>query len=178
MQIFTNNVWTEDNNYFEEEYPVEGKIETKLSDILDDNVDQKYFLDKKVAEKIVNHRKDYMEHLYKLVCEYLSGEDTEETESYGCNSGVNNGAQKTFAIKETCVCIIESHPCLVGYRKNKKTYIRKMTPNENRKAQGFPEGYVTINWFNDNFEYRMWGGGVALPCAQFVLKRVKENDAV
>lgn len=95
--------------------------------------------------------------------------------------------------------------------------VRRLTPLECCRLQGFPDGYSTpihierisaedslfwenvrkthatatgkkytpcksieslTKWYNnlhtDSSEYKMWGNGIALPCAAFVLKRIAE----
>lgn len=101
-------------------------------------------------------------------------------------------------------------------RDSRKYIVRRLTPLECCRLQGFPDGwddipekqqftdedvefwngvrstYARINgkaykptksgsllrWYNklgaDSARYKMWGNGIALPCAEFVLGRVKE----
>lgn len=109
------------------------------------------------------------------------------------------------------------HDLIVEHRKPPRKYIiRRLTPLECCRLQGFPDGwgipdakdalndveadfwenvrktYAGINgkaykpmkresltkWYNalhtDNAEYKMWGNGIALPCAAFVLGGVAE----
>ena len=101
---------------------------------------------------------------------------------------------------------------------NRKYIVRRLTPLECCRLQGFPDGwdeipdkqqftdeeaefwngvrstYARINgnaykpakrgsilrWYNklgaDSARYKMWGNGIALPCAEFVLGRIAEHE--
>lgn len=98
----------------------------------------------------------------------------------------------------------------------RKYIVRRLTPLECNRLQGFPDGWGTlpeitsmassiafwervrrtfalamgkkyipfkneaaaIKWYNklrtDTAEYKMWGNGIALPCASFVIQRIME----
>lgn len=55
------------------------------------------------------------------------------------------------------------------------TYIvRRITPLECCRLQGFPDWWCEDIPHKDTPEYRMWGNGVALPCVLYVLEGVAE----
>ena len=61
-------------------------------------------------------------------------------------------------------------------RPPRKYIVRRLTPTECARLQGFPDtwGDVLVKGkpHSDSAEYKMWGNGIALPCAVFVLGRI------
>ena len=53
-------------------------------------------------------------------------------------------------------------------------YLRRFTPRECGRLQGFPDWWCADIPHSDTAEYKMWGNGVALPCALFVVYGVAE----
>lgn len=57
---------------------------------------------------------------------------------------------------------------------NRKYIIRRLTPLECCRLQGFPDWWENdVNGKTDSKSYKMWGNGIALPCAVDVLWRIK-----
>lgn len=55
------------------------------------------------------------------------------------------------------------------------TYVvRRITPLECCRLQGFPDWWCSDIPHKDTPEYRMWGNGVALPCVLYVLEGISE----
>lgn len=54
----------------------------------------------------------------------------------------------------------------------RKYIVRRMTPLECCRLQGFPDGWCDGVEGSDSAQYRMWGNGIALPCAADVLGRI------
>lgn len=58
----------------------------------------------------------------------------------------------------------------------RKYIVRRLTPTECARLQGFPDhwGDVAVKGkpHSDSAEYKMWGNGIALPCAVFVLGQI------
>lgn len=64
---------------------------------------------------------------------------------------------------------------------NKRKYIvRRLTPTECARLQGFPDWWTDGADGSDSAKYKLWGNGIALPCAEDVLRRIakayKEDD--
>jgi len=58
---------------------------------------------------------------------------------------------------------------------NRKYVLRRLTPTECARLQGFPDWWVDGAEGSDSAIYKMWGNGIALPCAADVIGRlVKE----
>lgn len=60
---------------------------------------------------------------------------------------------------------------------NRKYVLRRLTPTECARLQGFPDWWVDGAEGSDSAIYKMWGNGIALPCAADVIGRLaKELD--
>jgi DNA (cytosine-5)-methyltransferase 1 len=100
---------------------------------------------------------------------------------------------------------------LVVRRKQRKYIVRRLTPTECARLQGFPDTWGELapydgddafwqgvyktaceikgsrympkkdlrKWYNglhtDSAEYKMWGNGIALPCAEYVIRSIKRR---
>ena len=51
--------------------------------------------------------------------------------------------------------------------------IRRLTPLECERLQGFPDGWTALPDASDSARYRALGNSVAIPCVEFVLGRIK-----
>lgn len=56
--------------------------------------------------------------------------------------------------------------------KNRKYIVRRLTPTECARLQGFPDLWCDGANGSDSAQYKLWGNGIALPCAYDVLKRI------
>lgn len=63
---------------------------------------------------------------------------------------------------------------LVVQPKQRKYIIRRLTPLECCRLQGFPDWWDADVEGSDSARYKMWGNGIALPCAADVLRRIAE----
>ena len=52
--------------------------------------------------------------------------------------------------------------------------IRRLTPLECERLQGFPDGWTNIPGASDSARYRALGNSVAIPCVEFILKSLNE----
>lgn len=58
---------------------------------------------------------------------------------------------------------------------NDVTYIvRRLTPTECARLQGFPDWWCADIPHADSAEYKMWGNGVGLPCVLYVMEGIAE----
>ena len=53
-----------------------------------------------------------------------------------------------------------------------KYVVRRLTPLECCRLQGFPDWWEEGVEGSDSARYKMWGNGIALPCAVDVLRRI------
>lgn len=52
--------------------------------------------------------------------------------------------------------------------------IRRLTPLECERLQGFPDGWTNIPGTSDSARYRALGNSVAIPCVEFIMKSLNE----
>lgn len=66
---------------------------------------------------------------------------------------------------------------LVVEPKQRKYIVRRLTPTECARLQGFPDWWCEGLGGSDSAIYKAYGNGLALPCAYDVLRRIaKEYD--
>ena len=66
--------------------------------------------------------------------------------------------------------------CVLEKRNGDRKYIvRRLTPTECGRLQGFPDWWCDGADGSDSAIYKMWGNGIALPCATDVLGRIAEE---
>ena len=58
------------------------------------------------------------------------------------------------------------------YRKERRYVVRRLTPLECCRLQGFPDWWEDGANGSDSARYKMWGNGIALPCAADVMRRI------
>lgn len=63
---------------------------------------------------------------------------------------------------------VSQDKCVVG-RSNR---IRRLTPLECERLQGFPDGWTLIPGASDSVRYKALGNSVAIPCVDFVLRGI------
>lgn len=82
--------------------------------------------------------------------------------SYYKGAGARNGKEREFVAIET--------------EKPKRKYIvRRLTPTECARLQGFPDWWCDGADGSDSAMYKMWGNGIALPCAVDVIGRLAKE---
>lgn len=69
----------------------------------------------------------------------------------------------------------DSRNYLVKKEKPPRKYIvRRLTPTECARLQGFPDWWTDGADGSDSAKYKLWGNGIALPCAEDVLGRIAQ----
>ena len=58
---------------------------------------------------------------------------------------------------------------------NRKYVLRRLTPVECARLQGFPDWWCDGANGSDSSQYKLWGNGVALPCVCDILGRIAEE---
>lgn len=61
---------------------------------------------------------------------------------------------------------------VVEGRKERKYIVRRLTPTECARLQGFPDWWTDGAEGSDSAKYKLWGNGIALPCAADVMRRI------
>ena len=62
-----------------------------------------------------------------------------------------------------------------GEDMERKWIVRRLTPTECGRLQGFPDGWTDDVEGSDSARYKLWGNGIALPCAVDVLGRIAKE---
>lgn len=65
--------------------------------------------------------------------------------------------------------------CIKRMKVKRKYIVRRLTPLECCRLQGFPDWWEDGAEGSDSARYRMWGNGIALPCAADVLGRIAKE---
>lgn len=60
----------------------------------------------------------------------------------------------------------------VSDNSKRKYVLRRLTPTECARLQGFPDWWCDGADGSDSAQYKLWGNGIALPCAYDVLGRI------
>lgn len=70
----------------------------------------------------------------------------------------------------------DNFQCVIQDGKPRRKYIvRRLTPTECARLQGFPDGWTDGAEGSDSAKYKLWGNGIALPCAEDVLGRIADE---
>lgn len=88
-----------------------------------------------------------------LVCQPY--QETVGTIGYSDHKGVNN----QFVSEDKCIVV-------------RRKLIRRLTPLECERLQGYPDGWTDIPGASDSARYKALGNSVAIPCVDFVLKGI------
>lgn len=67
-------------------------------------------------------------------------------------------------------------PVVPANKPHRKYIVRRLTPLECCRLQGFPDWWEDGVEGSDSARYKMWGNGIALPCAVDVLRRITEKS--
>lgn len=52
--------------------------------------------------------------------------------------------------------------------------VRRLTPVECARLQGFPDDWCADIPHSDFAEYKLWGNGMALPCSLYIMEGIEE----
>ena len=87
------------------------------------------------------------------------------------NSEMSNGSALGVAENKAMFTLdtVSPHGVFAEY------VVRRLTPTECARLQGFPDDWGKgVKHYSDSAEYKMWGNGIALPCALFVMKGIRK----
>ena len=82
--------------------------------------------------------------------------------SYYKGAGLRNGAEREYIVERAMP--------------PRKYIVRRLTPLECCRLQGFPDWWEDGADGSDSARYKMWGNGIALPCAVDVLRRIAKAE--
>lgn len=69
----------------------------------------------------------------------------------------------------------QPYMCATQTNPPRRYIVRRLTPLECCRLQGFPDWWEDGADGSDSARYRMWGNGIALPCAADVLGRIAKE---
>jgi len=69
-------------------------------------------------------------------------------------------------------CMHDQQAVVTNGKPPRKYIVRRLTPTECARLQGFPDWWTSGVEGSDSAQYKMWGNGIALPCAVDVLGRI------
>ena len=146
-------------NYFKNEkfeYPIPTDLKITTQDLLDENVGEKYFLTKKISKTILGYgTKGYM---------------VKPTIDLPISKTLTATMHKMHrASQDNYVTDIKNYEINVSDKEN-RINIRKLTPNECRKLQGFPSDWKYV--VSDAQAYKQFGNAVTVNVAYAVAKSV------
>ncbi|MDD4376168.1 MAG: DNA (cytosine-5-)-methyltransferase [Clostridia bacterium] len=136
------------------EYPKPKKLKTTVQDLLDENVEEKYFISKNMIGTILgNGTKGYIVKptIDMPLCKTLTA----------TMHKMHRASQDNYFTDNTNY---------ERYCKENKTNIRKLTPNECRKLQGFPSDWKQV--VSDTQAYKQFGNAVTVDVAYEVAKNL------
>ena len=64
---------------------------------------------------------------------------------------------------------------IVEEQPQRRYVVRRLTPTECGRLQGFPDWWCDGVEGSDSAKYKMWGNGIALPCAYDVMRRIAKE---
>lgn len=88
------------------------------------------------------------------------------------NGQLHNMSMKT--ISNTLDCMDAVQAVMYPGNKGRKYIVRRLTPLECCRLQGFPDWWEDGANGSDAARYKMFGNAIALPCAIDVLARIEE----
>lgn len=92
---------------------------------------------------------------------------------------VGNGQmhQTELGDKTGALNCMHDQQAVIHIAKPPRRYIvRRLTPLECCRLQGFPDWWEDGANGSDSARYKMWGNGIALPCAEDVMRRIAKED--
>lgn len=95
---------------------------------------------------------------------YYTRQSHSEFVECGVASALKNRDYKDFTD-----IVLEEH------MEQKRYILRRLTPTECARLQGFPDWWCDGANGSDSAQYKLWGNGIALPCAYDVLGRIAEE---
>lgn len=108
---------------------------------------------------------------------FQGGGPTRKGDGAGNGLGVGNPGDPCptlTAADRHAAAVHQINPVRIGYK------VRRLTPTECERLQGFPDGWTDIEGASDTARYRALGNSIAIPPWKWVLKRlcsVYERDA-
>lgn len=75
-------------------------------------------------------------------------------------------------------CMHDQQAVLTWLKKLRRYIVRRLTPLECCRLQGFPDWWEEGAGGSDSARYKMWGNGMALPCVLYVMEGIADGMQV
>ena len=93
---------------------------------------------------------------------------------------IGNGQLHQIGMSQVCNTLdcMHDHQAIlaererVGMDSEQRYIVRRLTPKECGRLQGFPDDWCEDVQGSDAAQYKMWGNGCCLPCVLFVMQGV------
>lgn len=72
-----------------------------------------------------------------------------------------------------CPTLVAGHEQPI-YTNDAEYIVRRLTPTECARLQGFPDDWCADVPHSDSAEYKLWGNGIALPCLLPMMKAMAD----
>ena len=92
------------------------------------------------------------------------------------NSVISDSTVSTLDCMHDQKMVIWEDDKMEENNKERKYVLRRLTPTECARLQGFPDWWCDGANGSDSSMYRLWGNGVALPCVAFIMDRIVNGD--
>jgi DNA (cytosine-5)-methyltransferase 1 len=140
-------------------FPPKIKLNSTTQELLDGDVNEKYFLSKKILKTILGRG----------------------TKNYIVNPTIDLPISKTLtatmhkmhrASQDNYLTDIKNYNKYCNGINNEKSQIRKLTPNECRKLQGFPSDWIQT--VSDTQAYKQFGNAVSVNVIYYLAKEIRK----
>lgn len=107
--------------------------------------------------------------------EFIAMDKENEDKWFCCGNGQTDSLG-LYQVSNTLDCM-HDQKFILGESKTKdrKYIVRRLTPTECARLQGFPDWWTDGADGSDTAIYKMWGNGIALPCAADVIGRLAKE---
>jgi len=168
-------------------FPMPEPLKLKLKDVLEGEVDEKYFLSDKMIKGFIKHKERHEEKGNGFAFKPTKGEGvavcistangSRNTDNYILKEGfINKDTQAGQVISDNGVSsslCSGTHGYAQGYVKvNSATKIRRLTPLECFRLQGFPDYFKKV--VSDTQLYKQAGNSITVNVIQKVIQRIYE----
>lgn len=112
------------------------------------------------------------------VCPTITGDHENRITDYTVAVSIGNGQLHQMGMESVARpldCMHDQQAVITEGKPPRKRIIRRLTPVECARLQGFPDWWCDGAEGSDSAQYKLWGNGIALPCAVDVLGRVAEE---
>ena len=113
------------------------------------------------------------------VCPTITGDHENRITDYTALAvSIGNGQLNQMSMEPVANaldCMHDQQAVLTNGKPPRKYIVRRLTPMECGRLQGFPDWWTDGVPGSDSNVYKMWGNGIALPCAADVIGRLAKE---